>query len=337
MSLQESWQQQRQQRQQELLQRQQAVQQELAIVRQERQIKAVQLRDDLSLFREMIASGDKIRRANFQLFQVEMRQFCQSLQVETRDFLYAASDRRRLQAQEIAIQLDAFVQALRQQSAQFLAMATAERLAMAEQLEKELTAFVAALRIDVQSYLWEMETVRQQRATQLQQELAQSRVNREADVAAMFQRLAQFRLDLRQFCTELRSEVWGNVTPVAAAVKPNTPKPVVPKQVAKGFGKAPATATSVSVPSRIGAFPHGDSIAVVPAQSAPPPAKDNAAHEKDVYNFIHEAHGARLTQIESSLGINRFQAVDALRSLIKKGLITQRDRIYITQEDLAHT
>jgi predicted transcriptional regulator len=40
-----------------------------------------------------------------------------------------------------------------------------------------------------------------------------------------------------------------------------------------------------------------------------------------------------LTEIESTLGINRFQAVDALRSLIQKELIVQKDRTYRIQEE----
>jgi gas vesicle GvpC-like protein len=67
---------------------------------------------------------------------------------------------------------------------------------------------------------------------------------------------------------------------------------------------------------------------------ASPSDSDEERLEKAIYQQIHHAGGARLTELETALGINRFQAVDALRSLIKKGLVTQRDRIYLIQEDV---
>lgn len=57
--------------------------------------------------------------------------------------------------------------------------------------------------------------------------------------------------------------------------------------------------------------------------------------EKQVYMHIRQTQGARLTEIETALDINRFQAVDALRILIKKGLVTQRDRTYLIQEEVS--
>jgi Mn-dependent DtxR family transcriptional regulator len=63
-----------------------------------------------------------------------------------------------------------------------------------------------------------------------------------------------------------------------------------------------------------------------PAQSPP--------LEEAVYNYLHLADGARLIEIESELGINRFQAVDALRSLMQKDLIIkEKDRTYHVQEE----
>ena len=60
---------------------------------------------------------------------------------------------------------------------------------------------------------------------------------------------------------------------------------------------------------------------------------DDRAFEEKVYHYIESMQGARLTEIESAMGISRFQAVDTLRSLIQKGLVTQRDRVYRIQED----
>ncbi|MDW8201598.1 MAG: gas vesicle protein GvpN [Cyanobacteriota bacterium SKYGB_h_bin112] len=54
------------------------------------------------------------------------------------------------------------------------------------------------------------------------------------------------------------------------------------------------------------------------------------AIQRAVYNFVCQTAGARITEIQSALSINRFQAVDALRSLVANGLLKQRDdRVYI--------
>ena len=73
---------------------------------------------------------------------------------------------------------------------------------------------------------------------------------------------------------------------------------------------------------------------VAQSEQALPPSEPEVAFEKEVYTFLHNAEGGRLTQIETALNLNRFQAVDALRSLIKKGLITQRERVYLVQQAL---
>jgi hypothetical protein len=181
-----------------------------------------------------------------------------------------------------------------------------------------------------------METIRQNRAEQLSQELMQNRAERKAEVEAMFQRLGVFRVELKRFYANLQAEVWGSGAPASGGFKAQ--KPFSSQAVA-----APAAKVNVPVavpvpPTTVGAFSHGDSIAVAPAKSAKPAIKSGSAVAEDVYTFIRNANGARLTQIESSLSINRFQAVDALRSLIKDSRITQRDRIYLAVvKDLAHT
>ena len=63
------------------------------------------------------------------------------------------------------------------------------------------------------------------------------------------------------------------------------------------------------------------------------PAPEPPSLEEVVYNYLHLAQGARLSEIETELGINRFQAVDALRSLIQKDLVVKQDRTYLVQEE----
>lgn len=338
MSLKESWQQQRQQRQQEVAQRQQQVQLELAVARQQREIQAAQLRADLSLFREAIAAEDKVRRDEFQKFQTGLHQYCNQLQLQMQVFLATATDRRQAQAQALAQQLDAFVHQVRQEVAQYLSAISAERSLMATQLEKDLTVFIDALRLDVQSYLRKVETLRRNRAEQLHQELAESRAERAIEVEALFERFAEFRVELQNFCQALQAEVWGSKASAVekrVIAKPAIAKPTAPKNAAQSPTKV--ANPPISIPTGVGAFPHGDSIAVVPVKTAKPVTKESVAYENEVYNLISNTHGARLAQIESSLGINRFQAVDALRSLIQKEKITQRDRVYLIREQPSHT
>lgn len=166
--------------------------------------------------------------------------------------------------------------------------------------------------------------LRQQRAAQMQQDLAHSRMERQANAEALFGRLAQFRSDLQTFHRNLKHSVWGQAEAMPSAHPHLTATMAVP--VAKGF-KAENTASAKKVTVPI-------------AEATAPPAKvekEVVPYEKEVYTFLNQANGARLTQIEAALGINRFQAVDALRALIKKGLITQRDRVYHLQTQLAYT
>ncbi len=59
-------------------------------------------------------------------------------------------------------------------------------------------------------------------------------------------------------------------------------------------------------------------------------------YEQEVYTYLQQSQGARLSQIEQDLGLDRFHTVDAIRSLTEKGLVVQRDRLFIlTQEDQA--
>jgi hypothetical protein len=77
-------------------------------------------------------------------------------------------------------------------------------------------------------------------------------------------------------------------------------------------------------------------VTVAPAAPArngsQPAAKDAVSLEQATYDYVKSSNGAKLTDIESALGMNRFQAVDTLRSLIKQGLIVQRDRLYLAQD-----
>jgi gas vesicle protein GvpN len=57
------------------------------------------------------------------------------------------------------------------------------------------------------------------------------------------------------------------------------------------------------------------------------------ALQQAVYEFVCITAGAKIAEIQTALAINRFQAVDALRSLIASGMLKQRDdRVYVPTE-----
>jgi len=77
----------------------------------------------------------------------------------------------------------------------------------------------------------------------------------------------------------------------------------------------------------------GTAVTTWGTASVAPARKDGPSVEHQIFEFLKSSQGARLTELETALDINRFQAVDALRSLIKKGKVTQRDRVYVIQEE----
>lgn len=303
MSLKESWELEKQQRQQAVVERQQTVQHLLSEMGQARQLKAAALQSDL----------------------------------------------------------DTFVSTLKIQTVELLSSNAADRVLIAQQVE--------AMRSDVQSYLYELETQRQQQAKQLWQDLQASRAEREIEVQQLFNHFLEFRAELRNFHQTLHDYVWGTemtesasvaalsapqaTNPANAVIKSNHPNPeAIKKNGAKTSHPSPASTQKSSLPKgSTKSSPNRSAIptqSVAAAKSGTPtktvtklpvePAQTDTAtevdHEKAVYTFLHESQGARLTQIEAALNLNRFQTVDALRSLIKKGLITQHDRVYQLQESM---
>lgn len=349
VALKQQWQVQRQQRHEDAAQRRQQVRQTLASIQQERQARTLRLRRDLD------ASQARLHQASQDRHQ-RQQQFRQQLRQETQAFLASAGQQRRTMAQEMAQTLEMYVASLQASTAQFLALTAAERSLMAQQIHRDLRQFHAdltgaiaalrhtlqgevqalraavqadlathqqqrclmkaqmtrdlalflkTLRSDVQSYLWELELVRKDQAYQLRQRLDRDRSDRAQTLARLTQDWATLRRDLQQYRQNLRSQVWGDdsgALDILEAVAPSVPIPVIP--------------------------PAGTAIAL-----QRPPAIEPPSIEKQVYAYLHNVRGAKLSEIELALGINRVQTVDALKALIQKGLISQRDRVYHTQEE----
>jgi hypothetical protein len=354
-ALKDQWNEQRQQRQQEFLDRQQQVRDTLASFQQERHIKASQLRDDLSLFQsqlqqqtaEFLSACAADRSLMAQQLSQELTQFHSKLTASV------AALRQGLQIK---------IRELQVETRMMLKLNQEQRIRTQMQLAKDLAIFVDNLRSDVQAYLSELELVRQDRAQQLQNMLQQDREQRTAEMERLFQEFSEFRAELHQYCVDLRSLVWGTEgSTQPASVKPQPATKVAPKAASKIVPTAapkvvapppkpvapapqpqpiaPVAAVAPVVEETVATTPavvQPEVLTVVSSNPAPKPIQRDAAQlEKEIYNHIHQVQGARLTEIETALDINRFQAVDALRSLIKKGLITQRDRIYLIQEEVS--
>lgn len=344
MSLKDSWLAGRLHRQHELAQRQQDVQQTLVDFGQTRQQMATQLHRNLAVFREALSQQESERRLDGQMFQAQLQAFHEELQASVRS---------------LCADMNTDLSMLRAETQTFLTSCQSQRLQVNLETRQSLADFMENLRIDIQSYLAELALTRQQRTAQVQQDLQHSRTIRAAEVEALFANLTTFRAELQQFRQALREDVWGQVDPsdsmlsqVAPVPKVSaipTSKPIVPKPASTKTptagkstpsrtpspGKTTPPKSSAKTAVRATPAPKAVTEAKVsvpqPISATPQPIAPEVPFEKEVYTFLHEHQGARLTQIESSLNLNRFQAVDALRSLIKKGLITQRDRVYLTQ------
>ncbi|GAB4302142.1 MAG: hypothetical protein Fur0025_42770 [Oscillatoriaceae cyanobacterium] len=265
------------------------------------------------------------------------------------DFLRDTASRRYRQGQQQAQQLADFAQTLAQKTAQFLAATQADRSLMAEQLaadladfhaqlkttvatnrlswlqqhaamrvelKQDLAAFVSELQADVREYLQELELLAEARGRQLRQDLQVSRSDRQATMRELQAQLEALKLNLRQYAQNLRQEVWGSALSVATPPVATAPAPTPAKTVAP----PPPPPKTVAPP--------------LPSPPTPiPPGEKGAGtmipHEAQVYAYIKDTQGARLREIEDSLQLNRVQTVDALRSLMKKELIAQRDRLYV--------
>lgn len=359
ISFKDTWQMQRQQRQCEVNQRQQHVRQTLDRFQQERLAEAAKLRYDLNCFQrdlqhdtqDFLARTTAHRQLQAQHLTQQLRDFTQRLQRQTAQLMAMnAADRASMSQQlfhdlgEFHTHLTAIVATLRQEmqsrmqqiqtEVQSLQISTQQMLkAIHEQriqdqirLMQNLSSYVTALQLEIRDYLTEMELVRHDRAQQLQQRLQQEHNRRMADMKALFQQLSEFRTELRLFCQNLHVTVWGKApTPIVASAQPaSVPTNSLPTTTIVRPTRTLIQKLSMPTPSP----------SVVPAVESSRSAPENSEQlEKNVYQHICQNRGVRLAELETEMHITRLQAVDALRSLIQQGLVTQRDRLYLAQEE----
>jgi hypothetical protein len=360
-SLRDSWLAGRTQRQQELNERRKQVQDTLNSFQQERQQLAAQLRDDLGLFQltlrqntqAFLSAATEKRQVNAHALFQELQQFAQTLRFETADLLSQLTSDRLLKAQELFQQLSAFRKQLGRDVAVMLDTMAQTRQEVRRELIDDLTQFVASLQADVQTYLTELEMMREGRAHAVWTMLQNSHDRRAADMQALFAEFAQFRAELQSYRQSLAESVWGtagsvtNPTPIAiptATTKPTAPSAAPAKptpsvsSVRSPLSSQASQPVATSAPVAPAVVGSADATLVETPTVATQPGESEMSStdlEQMIYEHIHQMQGARLPDIEEALGINRFQAVDALRALIKEGMVTQRDRVYMIQEEVS--
>ena len=323
-ALRDEWETARTIRQAEVIQRRETVLDELAHCQQVREADAANMRGALA--EHYAAVQDE---TNLYLTQVEQQRRAMAKQTAQQLKSFDAELRSAVADQRAANQADLFE--LQQATQEKLTNHRHDRAAMGSQQQQALSEYVDELEDVVADYLSEIREDRQAAAIVDQAQRHRDREALTEDVAALREEFAVHRQQMRDFRENLRQSVWGEAAPRATPVAPSKPAKNRRATARKPKAKAkPAAKAPVVKPAAKPASPK----ATIPVAQKATPAKSAVPTEEAVFEYLQDHNdGARLTEIESTLGINRFQAVDALRSLIQKELIVQKDRTYRIQEE----
>jgi len=262
-------------------------------------------------------------------------------------------DRQQLSSAVLSLRqnLKSQLQSLKTETHSLLTSYQQQRQKMQQQQAKELAASVIFLQAEVQDYLDQLAAQRPIRAAEIQQMLKLDRIRRQSAIETLFQELAAFHAELRQYRQTLSQSIWGEAIEVAQADELSSiltaenvssspiikaDSAVIEQQVAVECSESIEPAAELVEP----AIEPAELIEVEPAETAPiadpwieadQPTRALLKNEERVHGYLAAQQGARLTEIET-LGLTRFQIVDALRSLTQKGLIQQRDRLYFAKD-----
>jgi len=281
------------------------------------------------------------READTNALKQRLRQDCQAMQESVSDLrLDLVQDLKKIRQR---------VQAIKTETALMQAGHRQEQAMVRAELLPQLAEYVDDLQAEVQESLAEVAVLREQAAAVQQAQRQQDRQALAASVDELFEHLAAFRQDLQDQRQALAASIWGSGSavvnppqPVAKQVRRHRPasarpepaqaKPAAkPAAAAKPLAPAPvrpaAQPPAPMQPAKPEARPEPEVMVSAPAKAKTPPL------DEVVYNYLHLSPGACLAEIESELGINRFQAVDALRSLMEKDLIVKENRTYHVQEE----
>ncbi|MGA7934038.1 MAG: gas vesicle protein GvpN, partial [Kovacikia sp.] len=95
---------------------------------------------------------------------------------------------------------------------------------------------------------------------------------------------------------------------------------------------AEAAVAETAETSQPTASPEPKTVAEQLPVAEPTPASGENPHEKKILAYLKQAKGARLSQIERNLQLDRFQTVDVLRLLMEKGSVILREHLYLLKE-----
>jgi hypothetical protein len=312
-------QQERMQRQQAMAERQQQVREALTKAHQERAQQSKQSMTERHQFQQSLAMSvsdfleetANVRMQTAVAQKAALQEFQGQLQQDVQELMTDISTDRIMMAQKLVADLTGFHSNLVEEVSQLLTKdLPAQR--------KEMKAHVAQIQKDTQNQLTQNRKQRAKKSALSVKERAEFVDNLQAEVSAMRADAQEFMVDVQDESMQRKEETWGTKSARPARTKKAKPA------ASKAPQKAPAPAKSAAPKA-------------APAKQAKAISVENSAlsvpHEKEVYDYVQNNHGARLAQIEETLGISRFQAVDALRSLLDKGILVKRDRDYLTQED----
>lgn len=332
-ALRDEWQAARLVRQQEMAQRREGIQAKLSHYQQVREQNTADL---LQMLSEHYASVQD--ETNLYLTQVQQQRQAQAkrtaamLQAFDAKLRATVAHLREDNRREMEVVAQSVLE-LREMTQELLAGHQRDRAVMRSRQQQMLTEYIDELEAAVADYLIEIAENRQAMAVADQ---AQRHRDREAlmdDVQAMRDEFAIYRQQMQAFRENLRQSVWGDAVPQGppAKVVPPTAKPASQPTKASNNGHKTSAPTRRT---RAKAKPASAAPQSQPAPTPPAITQPEVPTEEAVFDYLQShSDGARLTEIESTLGINRFQAVDALRSLIQKELIVQKDRTYRIQEE----
>ncbi|MDZ8025318.1 MAG: gas vesicle protein GvpC [Nostoc sp. DedQUE01] len=203
----------------------------------------------------------------------------------------------------------------RQQVNQWKQLTQQELQLQADLLHRELSSFVTSLHNNrkLQQQQFQQEIVERQLEilqikTDVSQRQQEYRQQRAAKAQALFQNLQNFR-------ATLHNSVWGDDSH-EQAVSP------APAEKEKLVATVPKWSISRSAIKATGFRPS------VNTMTKKVPALNPDTVKSKVQQYIQQAEGATLIEIEEVIGLSRVQTIDILRSLIRQGVLEQRDRQY---------
>ncbi|MBD2451532.1 gas vesicle protein GvpC [Nostoc sp. FACHB-152] len=207
----------------------------------------------------------------------------------------------------------------RQQVNQWKQLTQQELQLQADLLHQELSSFVTNLHNNrkLQQQQFQQEIVeRQLEILQIKTDVCQRQQEYRQQRAAKAQALFQ---DLQSFRATLHKNVWGNRSHEQAV----SPTPATQEKIVATVPKWSISRSSIKA---TGFRP------AVNTMTRKVPALNADTLKSKVQQYIQQAEGATLTEIEEVIGLTRVQTIDILRSLIKQGILEQRDRQYFIRQ-----